>query len=60
MDPGRADTFGAALFDALSGDLFDWLLMSSDELAAIAAHSGWRLDGATEPDSGYLAVRRPE
>jgi hypothetical protein len=59
VDPGRGDAFGAALLDALSGDWFDWLLMSPDELAAIAAPAGWRLDDVTEPDPYYLAVLRP-
>jgi len=43
----------------LAGAWFDWLLMSPDELAAIATRSRWRLEDVTEPDPSYLAVLRP-
>lgn len=43
----------------LAGAWFDWLLMSPDELAVIAARSGWHLENVTEPDPYYLAVLRP-
>lgn len=43
----------------LAGAWFEWLLMSPDELAAMAGRSGWRLDDTTKANSYYLAVLRP-
>lgn len=43
----------------LTTDWFDILFQSPNELSAMAARSGWRLEDITQPDPSYLAVLRP-